>query len=91
MGANSNIELNLVVDSDRDRKDLKTWFDEVWQDERLTKDVKEEVLTYLRRLAAPNSPQFVYFLTLFHLFQNEHDHLHLEEKGGPLPEIHPHS
>jgi len=68
---NSNIELNLVVDSDRDRKDLKAWFDEVWQDDRLTKDVKEEVLTYLRRLAAPNSPQFIYFLTLFHLFRNE--------------------
>jgi len=31
------------------------------------------VLTHLRRLAAPNSPQFIYFLTLFHLFRDELD------------------
>lgn len=70
--ANSNnIELNLIVDSSRDRDDLKDWFDEVWKDEELTKCVKEEVLTYLKRLAAPNSPEFIYFLTLFHLFRHE--------------------
>ncbi|WP_038171283.1 helicase-related protein [Verrucomicrobium sp. BvORR106] len=71
LGPNSNIELNLIVDSDRDRRDLKAWFDEVWTDERLTKDVKQEVLTYLNRLSAPNSPQFIYFLTLYHLFRGE--------------------
>ena len=71
LGSNNNIELNLVVDSSRDRDDLKAWFDEVWADDVLTKNVKEEVLTYLRRLAAPNSPEFIYFLTLFHLFRDE--------------------
>lgn len=53
LGKNSNIELNLVVDSDRDRKDLKAWFAEVWGDDSLTKDVRDEVLTYLKRLASP--------------------------------------
>ncbi len=71
--ANSNIELNLVVDSDRDRRDLKAWFMEVWNDETLTKDVRDEVLACLRRLAAPNPPRFIYFLTLFHLFRDELD------------------
>ena len=71
LGSNHNIELNLVVDSNRDRDDLKDWFDEVWRDEDLTKDVKEAVLTYLNRLGAPNSPEFIYFLTLFHLFRDE--------------------
>jgi SNF2 family DNA or RNA helicase len=71
LGTNSNVELNLVVDSDRDRKDLKAWFTEVWGDDALTKDVRDEVLTYLKRLASPNSPQFIYFLTLFHLFRDE--------------------
>ena len=71
LGTNSNVELNLVVDSDRDRKDLKAWFTEVWGDDALTKNVRDEVLTYLKRLASPNSPQFIYFLTLFHLFRDE--------------------
>lgn len=66
----NNIELNLVVDSARDRQELKRWFTEVWNDEKLVKDVKEEVLLYLRKLYANQSPQFVYYLTLFHLFRD---------------------
>jgi len=66
----NNIELNLVVDSARDRQELKQWFTEVWNDEKLVKDVKEEVLLYLRKLYANQSPQFVYYLTLFHLFRD---------------------
>ena len=31
---NNNIELNLVVDSNRDRRDLKTWFEQIWNDEK---------------------------------------------------------
>ncbi|MCF6274519.1 MAG: SNF2-related protein, partial [Robiginitomaculum sp.] len=69
----NNIELNLIVDSDRDRKDLLAWFEEVWTDELLTKDVKDEVLRCLERLYANHSPEFIYFLTLFHIFREELD------------------
>lgn len=63
-----NIELNLVVDSDRDRDDLLAWFNEIWSDEELTEDVRDEVLERLERLYRHNSPEFVYFKTLYHLF-----------------------
>ncbi|WP_329958605.1 SNF2-related protein [Sphingomonas sp. Leaf37] len=63
-----NIELNLVVDSDRDRTDLLSWFDEIWSDEKLTIDVTAEVLQRLEQLGAHNSPDFIYRLTLYHLF-----------------------
>ena len=63
-----NIELNLVVDSDRDRDDLLAWFNELWSDEELTEDVRDEVLERLERLYRHNSPEFVYFKTLYHLF-----------------------
>jgi SNF2 family DNA or RNA helicase len=66
----NNIELNLVVDSNRDRRELKQWFDEIWNDDGLTRDVKQEVLLYLRKLHANQSPQFIYYLTLFHLFRD---------------------
>ncbi len=66
---NNNIELNLIVDSNRDRQELKRWFSEVWNDEVLAQDVKQEVLLYLRKLYANQSPQFIYYLTLFHLFR----------------------
>ena len=66
----SNIELNLIVDSNRDRRELKQWFDEIWNDVKLVQDVKEDVLRYLSKLYANQSPQFVYYLTLFHLFRD---------------------
>ena len=62
--------LNLIVDSTRDRQELKRWFTEVWNDENLVKDVKQDVLLYLGKLYANQSPQFVYYLTLFHLFRD---------------------
>lgn len=45
--ASNNIELNLEVDSNRDRRDLKAWFDELWNDTDRVEDVKAEVLSYL--------------------------------------------
>lgn len=65
----NNIELNLIVDSNRDRNDLKQWFLDVWNDQELVVDVKAEVLRYLERLYTNQTPQFIYYLTLFHLFR----------------------
>ena len=67
--SNNNIELNLIVDGNRDRKDLKEWFNEIWNNEKLVEDVKEDVLTYLSQLYQDNSPEFIYFKTLFHIFE----------------------
>ena len=69
LSATPNIELNLVVDSDRDRAELKAWFDEIWDNEKWVADVKEEVLRYLAQLYLDHTPEFIYFKTLFHVFE----------------------
>jgi SNF2 family DNA or RNA helicase len=69
LSAAPNIELNMVVDSDRDRADLKAWFDELWSDAALVEDVKAKVLEYLAQLYVDHSPEFIYFKTLFHVFE----------------------
>ncbi len=66
----NNIELNLIVDSNRDRQELKEWFAEVWNDEQLVKDVKADVLRQLGKVYTNQSPRFIYYLTLFHLFRD---------------------
>jgi SNF2 family DNA or RNA helicase len=81
----NNIELNLEVDSNRDRRDLKAWFDALWHDETLVADVKDEVLAYLARLYADNTPQFLYYKTLFHLFGQ---YLDQQEQSSLLAEQH---
>ena len=65
----NNIELNLEVDSRRDRQDLNNWFDELWNDTELVEDVKAQVLSYLAQLYQNHSPEFIYYKTLFHIFE----------------------
>ena len=64
-----NIELNLKVEDNRDVNDLKQWFNELWYDEKQVKDVKDEVLSYLHQLYENYAPEFVYYKTLYHLFE----------------------
>ena len=66
---NNNIELNLIVDGNRDRQELKQWFDELWNHPSLVKDVKQDILQYLQQLYDNNAPEFIYYKTLFHIFE----------------------
>ena len=79
--ANNNIELNLEVDSNRDRRDLKAWFEEIWNNLELVEDVKPEVLRYLQQLYVNHAPEFIYFKTLYHVFER---FLAAQHEGGLL-------
>ena len=82
LGESPNIELNMIVDNDRDRADLNVWFNELWNDDTgLVEDVKVQVLKYLEQLYVENEPEFIYFKTLFHIFGK---YLEEQEKGGLL-------
>ena len=70
LGSRPNVELNLEVDSRRDREDLLSWFNEWWSNDSRTEDVKEKVLQELTRLYADQTPEFIYYLTLFHVFRD---------------------
>jgi hypothetical protein len=65
----SNIELNLIVTDDRDRSVLLSWFNSLWNNTDLVEDVKDTVLKELARLYENQSPQFIYYLTLFNIFR----------------------
>ncbi len=84
LGGSPNIELNMEVTDDRDRQDLLNWFHEIWNDNTgLVEDVKEDVLKYLELLYVENEPEFIYFKTLYHLFEK---YLSDQDKGGLLDE-----
>ena len=61
-------EGNNIVDGNRDRQELKQWFDELWGNDALVKDVKQDVLNYLKQLYENNTPEFIYYKTLYHIF-----------------------
>jgi hypothetical protein len=62
-------------------RDLKAWFYELWNDSALVADVKSEVLQYLDQLYQNHAPEFIYYKTLFHVFES---FLADQEKGGLL-------
>lgn len=64
----NNMELNLIVKNDDTRKELLEWFDKLWTNNKLTQDVKSEVLENLKKLYDDAAPQLVYYKTLYELF-----------------------
>ena len=69
--SNNNIELNLEVEDDQDRQDLKAWFDDVWNDDGRVEDVKKKVIDRLEKLGDDQAPEFIYYKTLYELFRDE--------------------
>ena len=69
--SNNNIELNLDVEDDQDRGDLKAWFDDVWNDKERVEDVKEKVIARLEKLGDDQAPELIYYKTLYELFRDE--------------------
>ena len=65
----SNIELNLEVDSKSDCADLKIWFDNLWESDQVV-DVTDEVLQNLANAYQDKDPEFIYYKTLYHLFED---------------------
>ena len=69
--SNSNIELNLEVEDNQDRGDLKAWFDDVWNDDKRVEDVKKKVIARLEKLGDDQAPEFIYYKTLYELFRDD--------------------
>ena len=87
-GMTPNIEVNVEVRDEADREPLLRWFDDLWDDENLTRDAKGDVLAALARLSRAYSPEFVYYKTLFHVFE---DWLARQgQREGLLHDIHLH-
>ncbi len=43
-------------------------FDVIWNDDETLKDITNEVLSYISNLYKENSPEFIYYLTLYNIF-----------------------
>lgn len=69
----ANVEINLSASDSAIRAELRAWFDELWTNKDLTRNVKKEVIAALNRIGKEHSPQLVYFKTLYQLFLEEID------------------
>lgn len=65
-----NSILNQIIKTD-DFETTKQYlenFEEIWKDTNLLKDVTDEVVGYIADLYKENSPEFIYYLTLYNIF-----------------------
>ncbi|BFT94448.1 MAG: helicase-related protein [Minisyncoccus archaeiphilus] len=67
---NDNAILRQIIKSDEYEmsKQFIANFDSVWNDENALKDVTQEVAEYISNLYKENSPEFIYYLTLYNIF-----------------------
>jgi hypothetical protein len=65
-----NTILNTVTryDDFEATKEFIKNFEEVWNDDSILKDVTEEVSSYISNLYKENSPEFIYYITLYNIF-----------------------
>ncbi len=87
-GATPNVELNMDIRNDEDRSALLSWFDDLWQNEKLTRDAKADIIAALNRLGRPYAPEFIYYKTLFHVFEDWLERY--TERDGLLHDMHLH-
>lgn len=69
IGDCSNFELNTIIDSDSSKRDLKEWFNDLWNNN--TEDAKKEILSYLEAIYKENSPEQLYYKTLYQIFEEK--------------------
>jgi superfamily II DNA or RNA helicase len=66
----SNMELNIVTDESENIKELLSWFNEIWDHPDMVEDVKAQVLETISNLFVENSPEFLYFVTIYNIFKS---------------------
>jgi len=67
--SDNSILRNIIKTDDYEMtKDFIKNFEDVWNDESALKNVTEEVADYIANLYKENSPEFIYYLTLFNIF-----------------------
>ena len=62
--------LNIYTDGDELNSILKSKFNEIWNNEGVLKDVKKDILNKIKYLYKDNSPEFLYFITLYNIFKD---------------------
>ena len=80
-----NMELNLLAEDAETCAELAQWFDGIWKNKNLVSDAKGDFLNALERISAEYAPEFIYYKTLFHIFENE---IEQEIEAGKLEETH---
>jgi len=63
-------DMNMCLTEPSGTAALLEWFNSIWDNPATVNDLKEHLLAELSRLIDDQSPEFIYFLTLFNIFKD---------------------
>jgi len=79
-------DFNTVLTEKNVIDDFESFYNSIWNNPSLVVDVKETLLEHITNLYKENAPELVYFVTLYHLFNekltNMDDMAKIKEKTG---------
>ncbi len=71
--------MNSCMDEEDKIREMVKRFDEIWNDDDLVIEVKKEVLEQIETVYKENSPEFLYFITLYNIFKEYLENLTEDE------------
>lgn len=63
-------DMNMCLTEPSATAAMLDWFNSIWGNPATVNEIKEHLLAELNRLIDDQSPEFIYFLTLFHIFKD---------------------
>jgi len=64
-------EMNTCFTTQEETTSLLNWFNSIWSNPEVTRDVKSLLIGQLENIFANKSPELVYFLTLYNVFRED--------------------
>ncbi|EJS45935.1 hypothetical protein ICE_05345 [Bacillus cereus BAG1X1-2] len=65
-----NLQMNTLMNESLLTKQYIQWFNDVWKNDAIVEEVKEEVLERIAAIYENHSPEFLYYVTLYNIFSD---------------------
>lgn len=66
----SRMDMNTCMYGKEYTSQFLTMFNNIWEDDNLVEDVKAKVLEQMQLIYKENTPEFIYFVTLYNIFKD---------------------
>jgi ERCC4-related helicase len=71
----SRMDMNTCMYGKEYTEHFLQMFNDIWEDETIVEDVKDKVLDQMQVIYKENTPEFIYFITLYNIFRDYLDEL----------------
>lgn len=71
----TRFDMNMYMEGRENTKQFLSMFDSIWENKDIVEDVKDKVLEHMQVIYKENTPEFIYFVTLYNLFKNYLDEI----------------